>query len=648
MTKYSATLSILLVLAHYFPSNAFSQSILQKRIDATSDGDTLYVEQGDYVSDNSITLTGRKKLTLVFEEGAIVTCTSQFQDLVVIQNCSDIQIINGTFRHRLTDEASNFGSGIYIFQSENIRVINADLENNGVRGIYAQAVHNLELTNCLIQNNSASAFLFQERNTNIILKGNQYERNGPNGDDIFDFKKNPTDTDPFEPLEERALTPLEMERLNSMQQMQKTVFKQLGKAWLYPAPSKTSYDSLHAEISLKANQDSIVYPAWLEETVKLSHTTVWLSLPASVAQSLCTVSGLSKFDTKDACAFFKYDEPDFTNISPKAFLKGIQNEEVYINENEPSGIPWKCDPELEQMVLELRGKGIQQIAEAQETVIYRLLQVWEKYQSAGLTLDKLRFELVGKCRFMRSAFHPEAELLDAHLLLDDYYLATMRIPMNASDMKHVFFDRDDFTVYFTLLIRPGFKQVSFNIGDRNTPSWTLPNPTVLAEPVIEFRNHLGHMFRFTTHGLLGQLWPDGFSRKNWDKACPSPTNNSYQYVLLGGMNPIGTSTLAKDKTVLTKNITLYKSADAIGRIIRTMEFYSKNLNDCYFGLSNQAKKLMENIFPLEQKDKQYLVFQMESEAEAELVKKALLAKGMRLTSNFTKGQSIFCFAKQLK
>jgi hypothetical protein len=648
MSKSTATLLLLLVLSSIFPTASNAQSVLQKMVDATIDGDTLYIEKNDYVSDNSITLTGRKNLTLIFEDGACITCTSQFQDIFVIQNCSDIQLYNGTFKHTITDDSNNFGSGIYLFQSQNIRIFNANLENNGARGVFALSVNNLEVSKCLISNNSASAFLFQEHHTNIILKGNQYEKNGATGDVIFDFKKSNTDTDPFESIEERALSERETARLDSLYQLQREVFIQLRKPLLDPTLSKSLFDSLNTLPIQPQSLETFITPVWLESMDNSNHSTVWIGLPEIVNRYLCEASGLSRYDTRDADEFFKFDEPNFTNISPKAFLKGIQSDVVYITENMPSNIPWSCDPELEQMVQELRSKGIQQIAEAQETVIYRLLQIWEKYQSANLLLEKMRFQLVGKCRFIRSEYHPETEMLDASIYMGDYYLATMRIPMNAGQVRQLFFNRDDFSVYFNMLVHTGFKQINFHTDVRNGRSWTLPNPVLLAEPIIECRNQLGNTFRFTPYGLLGQLWPDGFTRMNWDKAGPTPSNTSNQYLVLGGMNPLNSSGGANEKIIPTKNSTLYKSVDAVNRIIRAMEFYSKSMNDCYFGLSNQANKWMESIFPLEQKDKQYLVFLMESDSEAALVKKSLLAKGMHLTGNFVKGQRVFCFTKQLK
>jgi len=79
-----------------------------------------------------------------------------------------------------------------------------------------------------------------------------------------------------------------------------------------------------------------------------------LNFPENVRRYLCDVSGLARFDTRDANEFFKYDEPDFTNISPKVFLKGIQSDAVYFNKILPSNIHWNCNPELELMVLELK------------------------------------------------------------------------------------------------------------------------------------------------------------------------------------------------------------------------------------------------------------------------------------------------------
>jgi len=648
MSKYSATPYFILVLSCLFPPASFAQTNLQKMLDETNNGDTLYIEKSEYISDNSVTLTGRKDLTLIFEEGTTITCSSQFQDIFVIQNCTGIQIYNGTFKHLLTEEASSFGSGFYLFQSQNIRIINADIENNGIRGVFAQSVNGLELTKCFIRNNSASAILFQELNRNIVLKGNQYENNGTDGDEIYAFKNNTPETDPFESIDERTLSERESTSLDALLSQQKHVFPQIRKALLNLTILRAEYDSLNKQLLDPQLNEKLVFPAWLEHSETSGNHFVWLNLPENVYRYLSDTSGLARFDTRDANEFFRYDEPDFTNITPKTFLKGIQSDVVYLNEIQPTNIHWNCDPELEQMVLELKNKNIQQKAEAQETVIYRLLQVWEKYQTAGLLYEKLHFQLVGKCRFLQSEYNTETEFLDAYLLLNDYYLATMRIPMKTSIAKKLFFNRNDFTVYFTIQVHPGFKQVIFNSEVKNIALWTLPNLEPISDPSIECMNQLGMAFRFKAYGLLGQLWPDGFSRKNWDKSCPTPTNKSYQYLLLGSVNSLQTNGSAIERILASKNIPFYKSSDVINRIVHSMEFYSKSMGDCYFGQSNNAKKLMESLFPAELKDKQFLIFTLETEADAEIVKKALIAKGMHFTDSYDKGQILFCYTRQLK
>ncbi len=644
MSKKLASLNFILVFCSLFPPITFSQTLLQKMLDETNNGDTLYIEKGNYQSDNSITLTGKKNLTLIFEEGATVTCSSQFQDIFLIQNCMDIQIYNGVFKHLLTEEASSFGTGFYLLQSQNIRITNAVIENNGITGVFAQSLTSLELTKCSIRNNSASAFLFQEPNKNIVLKGNQYEYNGADSIKIYEFKNNSPETDPFESIDERVLNERESNHLDSILRQQKLRFFQIKNALEDPTVPRTYYNSQNKQSLDPHTIETFAFPAWLEYSEKSGNQIVWLSLPDNVYRYLCDASGLARFDTRDANEFFKYDEPAFTNISPKTFLKSVRSDVIHLNEALPTNIHWNCDPELEQMVLELKNKSLQQIADAQETVIYRLLQVWEKYQTANLLYEKFHFELVGNCRFQQTEYNAETELLDVHLSLNDCYLATMRVPMKASVAKQLFFNRTNFTVYFTMQVHPGFKQISFQSDIKNTVSWTLPNLEPISDPSIECMNQLGLTFRFKAHGLLGKLWPDGYSKRNWDKACPTPANRSYQNLLLGGLvAPQSNETIS-----VAKNNLINKPSDVINRIVLTMEFYSKSMGDCYFGLSNNAKKLMEGLFPAELKDKQYLIFTLVTQADIELVKKALIAKGMHFADSYDKGQIFFCYTRQLK
>jgi len=757
MSKYSASLLFILVLSSLFPRVSFAQSELQKMLDETMDGDTLYIEKKDYLSDNSVTLTGRKDLILIFEKGATVTCTSQFQDIFVIQNCSGIQLLNGTFKHHETQETTNFGSGFYLFQSQNVRIYNAVIDNHGVRGLFAQSVNGLEITQCQILNNSASAFLFQEQNRNIVLKGNQYENNGSDGDEIYDFKKNASETDPFDSIDEQALSAFDSSRLDSLLQSQQDYFPKIRKAFQNTTVLKADYDSRSTRILDAQIVESLVFPAWLEHTEKTDKSKIWMIVPDSVCQYLCNATGLARFDTRDANEFFKYDEPDFTNISPNAFKKGILSDVVYLNETTPTALHWNCDPELDQMVQELKTKNKLQIAAAQETVIYRLLLVWEKYQSAGLIFEKLQFELVGKCRFMETAFNPETEMLEAQLSLiserpnqesEDIFLATMRVPLSTSVAKQLFFNRKDFSVYYKMQVHPEFKKNSF---------WSLPYLKPISNPIVEYMNQKGLFYKFKAYGLTGQLWPETspstvnrndqnllLGASNWqhsrlDPFSQKPVASDYylklkkiayqqlpldvrklmkkcncvevnsstpvgfaidlnddlkveyvfpcakisqgttfgsifsmingkwrildnRFIIRNSSNPkqnidiqantsdgfhdISDNQMLAGKKVIRRYIQgsyypLYKPNDVTERIIKSME-------DCYFGISNDAENLMEGLSSPELKDKQYLVFALESQADAEIVKTALIAKGMHFNESYSIGQIIFCYSRQLK
>ncbi|MCX6307505.1 MAG: right-handed parallel beta-helix repeat-containing protein, partial [Bacteroidia bacterium] len=319
MSHFSARLFPILVVCCFLPLASFAQTNLQELLDQTNDGDTLYIEKNDYISDNSITLTGRKQLTLIFEKGATVTCSSHFQDIIVIQNCIDIHLYNGTFQHLLSEETNNFGSGFYLSQSKNIRIHNSDIENNGIRGVIAQSVNGLEMVHCQIRNNAASAFLFQEGNTNIVLKSNEYENNGKEGDEIYDFKKNEVVTDSFESIDERTLTSEETVRMDSLFNHQMQVFPRIRKAINYPTILFSQYDSLEKPLLNPQYIESLLFPIRLDHSQEDGKNVIWLSVPENVNRYLCASSGLARFDTRDANAFFKYDEPDFTNISPKAF-----------------------------------------------------------------------------------------------------------------------------------------------------------------------------------------------------------------------------------------------------------------------------------------------------------------------------------------
>lgn len=107
-----------------------------------------------------------------------------------------------------------------------------------------------------------------------------------------------------------------------------------------------------------------------------------------------------------------------------------------------------------------------------------------------------------------------------------------------------------------------------------------------------------------------------------------------------------------EKYINGKYLMISTPAEAIENILFTMRNNSKNLNSCYFGLTNNIKSVnMREILKTNYtKSKECsLSFEaLNSQNEANAVKKALLAKGIHFINNYSEGQVIFYFSTNPK
>jgi hypothetical protein len=784
MKKSFAYVLLILSLHGLFPGFSSAQSNLQQLLDATKDGETLYIPKNTYVSDNSITLNGRRNLTLLFEEGTQILCSSQFQDVFVIQNCSNIHLFNGTFKHDFSEEDMTcYGSVFYINQSVDIRIHNADISGCGVQGVYADRVKKIELCHCLLHDLSKSAFLFQDSIQQIVLKGNQYDNNGLEGDEIYAFKGYETDLIPYDSIQESEMTQQERTYLDSLARTHQRLFESIRKPLQNPSVSRRDYDAADTTNIDPNTLNSSVFPAWLEVSEEGSKE-IWLYPPKSVCRFLCKISGLASFIPSDAWRFSKLDESDFTNITPEVFVKSIQKEEIFLSEFVASGIGWKCDPKLKQLVDSLKKLNPTQITTAQDVVVGELLQVWEKYQVAGLMFQRFQFELVGKCRFSRGNYTNSTESLEAPLFLQfsdieapfrDFQVARMSVKIPKRRMENLFFQKEDFSCYFKILVHLGTNRMNLEASDGFVSDWKGPNLYVISDPKMVYLNEKGNDFLFNVYGFIGsmdsdkmesstlnnkracrllgsladsemvkeasilkkttatdlyktyqkvtyqQLPPDirklmkkcqcgeinakpssengyktnvdlGFSIDlNDDHApeyvfsCEAPVNSPsvgkiYSFIdgkwqvidnelfIYKGTTPKSTIKIQETTSekyhdisvtypgsrMVTKRYfhgryhVLYSPQEVIEKIVFTMEYNSKSLTDCYFGIANNAEEMLEGIFSSAQKDSQYVIYGLDSQADADFVKQGLIAKGMHFAKDFSKGQLVFCFTRQTK
>ena len=102
------------------------------------------------------------------------------------------------------------------------------------------------------------------------------------------------------------------------------------------------------------------------------------------------------------------------------------------------------------------------------------------------------------------------------------------------------------------------------------------------------------------------------------------------------------------KYINGKYLLINTPTEAIDNILFTMRNKSKNQNSCYFGLTNNIKSVnMREILKTnytKSKESSLSFEALNSQYEANTVKKVLLANGMHFMNNYSEGQVIFCFS----
>lgn len=101
------------------------------------------------------------------------------------------------------------------------------------------------------------------------------------------------------------------------------------------------------------------------------------------------------------------------------------------------------------------------------------------------------------------------------------------------------------------------------------------------------------------------------------------------------------------KFVNGKYYPIYYPKEALSNIMSHMDYYSKSINSCYVGLTNNAYEVINKYYP-NIKEESIVFFALESELVANELKENLISKGMHFIEDHPQGQIIFCITKDPK
>ena len=132
---------------------------IQELIDDTKNGGVVRIPRGRYILKKGLVVKGRKDLTIRCEEGAQILVDDVNEDVITLDKCSNIRIENAYLRHvePLTKYACH-GSVIRVWHSNNIAIINCELNGCGSIGLAASDTSELTVRNCYVHHNTFKAF----------------------------------------------------------------------------------------------------------------------------------------------------------------------------------------------------------------------------------------------------------------------------------------------------------------------------------------------------------------------------------------------------------------------------------------------------------------------------------------------------------
>jgi len=150
---------------------------VQAAIDAAKNGDTILLSAGTYTSPVAISVSGRKSLTLRGEGGVLLLCTDLYENVMTLGEGTDLRIEGIAARH--SQPLGSYACEGSVISAQSIRglvISNCELAGSGSIGVDLSSCEDVEVSDCLIHDNTFAAFSLTDV-TSITISGNRIERN---------------------------------------------------------------------------------------------------------------------------------------------------------------------------------------------------------------------------------------------------------------------------------------------------------------------------------------------------------------------------------------------------------------------------------------------------------------------------------------
>jgi len=502
----------------------FAQSDLQNILNNVRDGNTIYINDTGFISDQAYELTNKHNIVLIFNLKSEILCTSKHENVFKIYDCSNITIVNGKFKHKLFQDGICIGAVFDIYNSANISLINCDINGSGSIGVRAANSKDLQVTNCFIHDNSSAAYYLNSDCSNIRLLSNTVLNNGPSKDIVFGDSGGSLDKSL---ITERQLTEDELNKLTSF-------LNKLDAGNTTKKVEAINQENILQNETITDNDiKSKSFPAYCKN-VKDGYTDeVWLMPTGAVSEYYKKISGLISFDPKISFLLTKLSAADINAITPKAFISGVQANELLLAESYTSGISYNLIPELNYKIALLRTKDILEIAAERDKIIEEILNIREKYIKANLVYKSTKFKVPGLCYADKANYNVNTQQIDLHISINygesGIYIATARVPLPLSEAQKFFQYSDTFNSFIFYSVSVGNERKNLGISGGGVPHWIMPNLIILENPILNIKFPNGLEYSFKTNGLKGQLWTPIINTSRWDLNKPERPYQSYNF-----------------------------------------------------------------------------------------------------------------------
>ena len=138
-------------------------------------GDIIDIPCDTYITSSTLSLVELHDVCIRFEPGTQVLLDDVYSDVLELNNCSDIRILGGFFRHVDPLEEYDCHGGVIIIDScSNITIDNCTVSGCGAIGFWIGDSENIEIQHCLIEDNSFAAFYLSSFNDLNIFITDEY------------------------------------------------------------------------------------------------------------------------------------------------------------------------------------------------------------------------------------------------------------------------------------------------------------------------------------------------------------------------------------------------------------------------------------------------------------------------------------------